>query len=47
MAEIVDNRMYKEPDLRKLFRAYVRLAPMGDKDTVEVRCGFGAVPPTT
>lgn len=35
MAEIVDNRLYKEPDLRKLFRAYVRLAPMGDKDTVE------------
>ncbi|GLC39988.1 hypothetical protein PLESTB_000121100 [Pleodorina starrii] len=34
MAEILDNRMYKEADLKRLFRAYVRLAPLGDKDTV-------------
>ncbi|KAG2454467.1 hypothetical protein HYH02_001486 [Chlamydomonas schloesseri] len=35
MAEVLDNRLYKEADLKKLFRAYIRLAPLGDKETVE------------
>ncbi|KXZ44955.1 hypothetical protein GPECTOR_60g732 [Gonium pectorale] len=34
MAEILDNRIYKEADLRKLFNAYIRMAPLGDKETV-------------
>ncbi|KAG2501763.1 hypothetical protein HYH03_000263 [Edaphochlamys debaryana] len=34
MAEILDTRMYREADLRKLFKAYIKLAPLGDKETV-------------
>ncbi|GLI59629.1 hypothetical protein VaNZ11_001554 [Volvox africanus] len=34
MAEILDKRMYKEADLKALFRAYMRLAPLGDRETV-------------
>jgi hypothetical protein len=34
MAEILDHRMYKEADLKRLFSAYMRLAPPGDKETV-------------
>ncbi|EFJ41549.1 hypothetical protein VOLCADRAFT_107640 [Volvox carteri f. nagariensis] len=34
MAEILDKRIYKEAELKALFRAYARLAPLGDKETV-------------
>lgn len=32
--EVVAHRMYREADLRRLFRSYIRLAPLSDKDTV-------------
>lgn len=35
MAEITECRLYKEKDLQALFRAYIRRAPISDKDTVE------------
>jgi len=35
MGEIVENRLYREVDLRRLLRSYVQLAPLRDKEIVE------------
>ena len=35
MAEIIELRMYREGDLKELFRSYRNLAPLRDKDAVD------------
>lgn len=35
MEEIIQNRMYREADLKQLFRSYQKMAPLRDKDTVD------------
>lgn len=35
MQEILESRMYKEQDLRQLFRSYQKLAPLRDKEAVD------------
>ncbi|KAG1659602.1 hypothetical protein FOA52_013948 [Chlamydomonas sp. UWO 241] len=36
MQEIVENRMYREMDLKALFRSYKKMAPIRDKASVDI-----------
>ncbi|GFR49401.1 hypothetical protein Agub_g11453 [Astrephomene gubernaculifera] len=35
LGEVLSGRLYREADLRRLFAAYIRLAPLGDRRVVE------------
>jgi hypothetical protein len=35
MEEIIEQRIYRESDLRELFQSYKKLAPLRDKEAVD------------